>query len=209
MEENQVAAVQNNVFGTQNLLDAALKYNVEKFVLISTDKAVSPCSVYGVSKMLCEKMVLEASKHASKNQAIMFVRFGNVLGSRGSILPLFMGQIKNGGPLTVTDENMERFFMTIPEACSLVLQSGGVGKNGACYLLDMGEPLKILDLAKQIIKFSGLEPYKDIDIKIVGARKGERLYEPLWLEEENPTATEYAKILQLKNLPYESLSAHS
>lgn len=204
MEENQVAAVQNNVFGTQNFLDAALKYNVEKFVLISTDKAVSPCSVYGVSKMLCEKMVLEASKHASKNQAIMFVRFGNVLGSRGSILPLFMGQIKNGGPLTVTDENMERFFMTIPEACSLVLQSGGVGKNGACYLLDMGEPLKILDLAKQIIKFSGLEPYKDIDIKIVGARKGERLYEPLWLEEENPTATEYAKILQLKNLPYES-----
>jgi FlaA1/EpsC-like NDP-sugar epimerase len=134
----------------------------------------------------------------------MFVRFGNVLGSRGSILPIFQNQIKMGGPITVTDENMERFFMTIPEACSLVLQTGGVGKNGQSYLLDMGEPIKILDLAKQIIKFSGLEPYKDIDIKIVGCRKGERLIEPLWLEEENPTATEYKKLLTLENKPYDS-----
>ena len=204
MEENQVAAIENNVFGTKNLLDAAIKHKVDRFVLISTDKAVAPVSVYGVSKMLCEKLVLEYAKKANKNQAVMFVRFGNVLGSRGSILPLFQSQIKTGGPITVTDEKMERFFMTIPEACSLVLQTGGVGKNGQSYLLDMGEPIKIIDLAKQIIKFSGLEPYKDIDIKIVGSRKGERLVEPLWLKEENPTATEYPKILQLENKEYEN-----
>lgn len=204
MEENQVAAIQNNVFGTKNLLDASLKHNVERFVLISTDKAVEPVSVYGVSKMLCEKLVLDAAKKAGENQAIMFVRFGNVLGSRGSILPLFQNQIKTGGPVTVTSEKMERFFMTIPEACSLVLQSGGVGKNGCSYLLDMGESVKIIDLAKQIIKFSGLEPYKDIEIKIIGARKGERLTEPLWLKEENPKPTEYPKILQLENIEYSS-----
>ena len=205
MEENQVSAVENNVFGTKNLLDAALKHKVDRFVLISTDKAVAPVSVYGYSKMLGEKMVLDvAKKAANSNQSFMFVRFGNVLGSRGSILPLFQSQIKTGGPITVTDEKMERFFMTIPEACSLVLQTGGVGKNGKSYLLDMGEPLKIIDLAKQIIKFSGLEPYKDIDIKIVGARKGERLYEPLWLKEENPTPTDYKKILQLENKEYDS-----
>ena len=202
MEENQVAAIENNVFGTKNLLDAAIKHHVDRFVLISTDKAVAPVSVYGVSKMLCEKLVLEYAKKAGKDQAVMFVRFGNVLGSRGSILPLFQSQIKTGGPITVTDEKMERFFMTIPEACSLVLQTGGVGKNGQSYLLDMGEPIKIIDLAKQIIRFSGLEPYKDIDIITVGARKGERLIEPLWLKEENPTPTKYPKILQLENKDY-------
>ena len=189
MEENQVAAIENNVFGTKNLLDAALKHKVERFVLISTDKAVAPVSVYGVSKMLCEKLLLDAAKKTEKNQNFMFVRFANVLGSRGSILPLFQNQIAMGGPITVTDEKMERYFMTIPEACSLVLQTGGVGENGKSYLLDMGEPLKIIELAKQIIKFSGLEPYKDIDIKIVGARKGERLIEPLWLEEEHTVKT--------------------
>jgi FlaA1/EpsC-like NDP-sugar epimerase len=202
MEENQVAAVENNVFGTKNLLDAALTHKVDRFVLISTDKAVAPVSVYGVSKMLCEKLVLDAAKRADNNQSFMFVRFGNVLGSRGSILPLFQDQIKTGGPITVTDDKMERFFMTIPEACSLVLQTGGVGENGKSYLLDMGEPVKIIDLAKQIIKFSGLEPYKDIDIKIVGSRKGERLIEPLWLKEENPTPTKYKKLLQLDNKEY-------
>ena len=210
MEENQVAAIENNVFGTKNLLDASIKHKVDRFVLISTDKAVSPVSVYGLSKMLCEKMVLNAAKKISQTdsedkaqkQAFMFVRFGNVLGSRGSILPIFQSQIKTGGPVTVTDERMERFFMTIPEACSLVLQTGGVGQNGKSYLLDMGEPIKILDLAKQIIRFSGLEPYKDIDIKIVGSRKGERLEEPLWLKEENPSPTAYPKILQLENIEY-------
>lgn len=204
MEENQVAAIENNVFGTKNLLDAALKHKVDRFVLISTDKAVAPVSVYGVSKMLCEKLVLDAAKKASSNQNLMFVRFANVLGSRGSILPLFQNQIANGGPVTVTDEKMERFFMTIPEACSLVLQTGGIGENGKSYLLDMGEPIKIIDIAKQMIKLSGMEPYKDIDIKIVGARKGERLIEPLWLKEENPTPTKYEKLLQLENKDYES-----
>ena len=129
----------------------------------------------------------------------MFVRFGNVLGSRGSILPLFMEQIKNGGPVTVTSPEMERYFMTIPEACSLVLQTGGAGKNGESYLLDMGERIKIIELAEQIIRFSGLEPHKDIAIKIVGKRKGERETEPLWLDEEEPKKTEYTKILRLKN----------
>ena len=200
MEENPVAVIENNVFGTKNILDAAIEFGVERFVLISTDKAVSPVSVYGVSKMLCEKLVLDSSKHAKAGQSFMFVRFGNVLGSRGSILPLFMKQIKNGGPVTVTDSEMVRFFMTIPEACSLVLQTGGVGSNGRSYLLDMGEPIKIIEMAEQIIKFSGFEPYKDIDIKIIGAREGERNYEPLWLEEENPQKTEFEKLLILKNL---------
>ena len=200
MEENPVAAIENNVFGTKNLLDASLENGVQRFVLISTDKAVEPVSTYGISKMLCEKLVLDASKHATDRQSFMFVRFGNVLGSRGSILPLFMEQIKNGGPVTVTDPTMERFFMTIPEACSLVLQTGGVGKNGISYLLDMGTPVKILELAEQIIRFSGFEPYKDIDIKITGPRKGERCIEPLWLPEEKPSPTEYPKIMQLQNV---------
>lgn len=204
MEANPVAVMENNVLGTKNLLDAALKHQVSRFVLISTDKAVSPVCTYGFSKMLCEKLVLDASKKTSENQAFMFVRFGNVLGSRGSILPLFQNQIKNGGPVTVTDKNMERFFMTIPEACSLVLEAGGHGENGRSYLLDMGEPIKILELAETIIRFSGLEPYKDIDIKIIGARPGERLDEPLWLKEENPEPTEFPKILKLVNLPWDS-----
>lgn len=202
MEENPVAVIENNVFGTKNLLDASLKFDVKKFVLISTDKAVSPVSVYGVSKYLCEKLLLDAANKATLlKKDFMFVRFGNVLGSRGSILPLFMEQIKNGGPVTVTDPGMERYFMTIPEACSLVLQTGGVGKNGFSYLLDMGDPIKIKDLAEHIISFSGLEPYKDIEILFTGARKGERLTEPLWLEEEKPKQTEYQKILKLTSLP--------
>lgn len=200
MEENSVAAIENNVFGTKNLLDAAIEAGTEKFVLISTDKAVEPVSVYGASKMLCEKLVIQAAQKARKKQAFMFVRFGNVLGSRGSILPIFMEQIKNGGPVTVTDPQMERYFMTIPEACSLVLQTGGVGANGASYLLDMGEPIKILELAKQVIKFSGFTPDKEIKIQFIGARKGERLEEPLWIEEENPEPTEYKKILKLTNI---------
>lgn len=202
MEENPVAVIENNVFGTKNLLDAALDHGVEKFVLISTDKAVSPVSIYGVSKMLSEKLVLQYAKKTCSSQSFMFVRFGNVLGSRGSILPLFQNQIKTGGPVTVTDKNMERFFMTIPEACSLVLKTGGIGSNGKSYLLDMGEPIKIIDLAEQIIKFSGLEPGKDIEIKIIGLREGERTYEPLWLEEEEPKKTEHEKLLELKNIEF-------
>ena len=199
MEENPVAAIANNVFGTKNILDSSIKHGVMRFVLISTDKAVNPESVYGASKTICEKLVLDAARKAGEEKKFMFVRFGNVLGSRGSILPLFMEQIKTGGPVTVTSEKMERFFMTIPEACSLVLQTGGVGSNAESYLLDMGEPIKIIELAKQIIKFSGLEPYRDIDIKIIGKRKGERDFEPLWLKEEEAKPTDYPKILKLKN----------
>ncbi len=206
MEENPVAVIENNVFGTKNLLDASLESGVGRFVLISTDKAVSPISVYGVSKMLSEKLVLDYSARVSESQSFMFVRFGNVLGSRGSLLPIFMEQIKKGGPLTVTDKNMERFFMTIPEACSLVLQTGGVGENGRSYLLDMGEPLKIVDIAEQVIRLAGLEPYKDIDISFIGCRPGERLYEPLWLKEENPTPTKYPKILSLENRAMETIT---
>ncbi len=199
MEENPVAVIENNVFGTKNLLDACLECGVKKFVLISTDKAVEPVSIYGVSKMLCEKLLLHASQKAPEGSAYMFVRFGNVIGSRGSILPLFNAQIKTGGPLTVTHPDMKRFFMTIPEACSLVLQSGGVGKNGTPYLLDMGEPIKILTLAEEVIRMYGFEPYKDVDIKFIGLRKGERMDEPLWTKEENPQKTDYNKILMLKN----------
>lgn len=209
LEENPIAAIENNVFGTKNLLDAALETRVERFVLISTDKAVNPVSVYGVSKMLCEKLIIEyaqKSENLKKDKSFMFVRFANVLGSRGSILPIFMEQIKNGGPVTVTNPEMERYFMTIPEACSLVLQTGGVGKNGKAYLLDMGESVKILDLARQIIKFAGYEPDKDIKIQFIGTRRGERLKEPLWLDEENPVQTEYKKILSLKNIPLENIN---
>ena len=202
MEENPVAAIENNVFGTKNLLDACIAHGVRRFVLVSTDKAVSPVSVYGVSKMLCEKLVLSYADKARDGKSFMFVRFGNVLGSRGSILPLFMEQIKNGGPVTVTDKAMERYFMTIPEACSLVLRTGGVGENGSSYLLGMGQPVKITELAEQIIRFSGFEPYKDIDIVFTGARKGERAIEPLRLPEEEAQKTSYKKIMRLKNTPY-------
>ena len=197
MEENPVAVMENNIFGTKNLLDAAVENGVERFVLISTDKAVEPVSVYGVSKMLCEKLVLETAQNIKIPGAYMFVRFGNVLGSRGSILPLFAEQLKTGGPLTVTDPSVKRFFMTIPEACSLVLKTGGVGINAASYLLDMGDPIKIEDIARQFIRFSGLEPETDVAIRYIGLRPGERLEEPLWTKEENPEPTEHPKILKL------------
>ncbi|TYT78707.1 polysaccharide biosynthesis protein [Treponema phagedenis] len=201
MERNPVAVIENNVFGTKNLLDACIAHDVKRFVLISTDKAVDPISIYGVSKMLNEKNLLAAAAqiNGKKNQdaAYMFVRFGNVLGSRGSIFPLFMEQIQCGGPVTVTDPQMTRFFMTIPEACSLVLQTGGVGINGQSYLLDMGEPVNILETAKQLIRFHGYEPEKDIPIEIIGVRPGERLTEPLWSSDEAIEKTGYPKILRL------------
>jgi len=204
MEANPVAVIENNVFGTANLLDACLEAGVKRFVLISTDKAVDPVSIYGASKMLCEKLVLAAAQrsagttHDPAKDAYMFVRFGNVLGSRGSILPLFIDQIKKGGPVTVTDPAMVRYFMTIPEACSLVLKTGGVGINGESYLLDMGEPVKIIEVAEQLIRIMGYEPGTDIPISIIGSRPGERLDEPLWSKSENPVKTEYSKILKLE-----------
>ena len=199
MEANPVAVIENNVFGTVNLLDACRDSGVERFVLVSTDKAVDPVSVYGVSKMLCEQLVTAAATGSQDgNQAWMFVRFGNVLGSRGSILPLFIDQIKKGGPVTVTDPRMIRFFMTIPEACSLVLKTGGVGVNGESYLLDMGEPVRILEVAEQLIRFMGYEPGTDIPITFIGQRPGERLDEPLWSPAEQPIPTEHPRILKLE-----------
>ena len=204
MEANPVAVIENNVFGTKNLLDACIENGVKRFVLISTDKAVNPVSIYGVSKMLNEKMVLDAAarvgeKYGSPDYAYMVVRFGNVLGSRGSIFPLFVEQVKKGGPVTVTSPDMMRFFMTIPEACSLVLQTGGVGINGQSYLLDMGEPVNILETARQLIRYMGYEPEKDIPIEIIGVRPGERLEEPLISKTEYTEQTDYPKILRLQN----------
>ncbi|MDR2209995.1 MAG: polysaccharide biosynthesis protein [Spirochaetaceae bacterium] len=195
MEENPVAAMENNFFGTKNLVDAAKTHGVRRFVHITTDKAVDPVSVYGASKLLCERLVLAA---AGPENRFMVVRFGNVLGSRGSIMLLFQRQIEKGGPLTVTHPDMKRWFMTIPEACSLVLKAGGVGENGNLYLLDMGEPVLIRDLAEQMIRFYGYESGRDIRIEYTGTRPGERLDEKLWGKDERPEPTGFNRILVLK-----------
>ena len=195
MEANPVEAVKNNVFGTKNIVDASRRSGVERFVLISTDKAVEPTSVYGASKLLAEEIVLHEGK-AGHN--FLVVRFGNVLGSRGSILPLFRRQILKGGPVTVTHPDARRFFMTIPEASSLVLTAGGVGCGGEVYLLDMGESVSIRDLAEQMIRFYGYEPGEEIKIAYTGLRKGEKLDEKLYADTEVPEATGHSKILKLK-----------
>jgi FlaA1/EpsC-like NDP-sugar epimerase len=197
MEENPVAAIENNVFGTKNLVNAAKECGVKRFVHITTDKAVEPVSVYGASKCLCEQLVLNAAKNGSDGTAFMVVRFGNVLGSRGSIMLLFQKQIEKGGPLTVTHPDMKRWFMTIPEACSLVLKAGGVGENRGLYLLDMGEPVRIRDMAEQMIRFYGFEPGKDIEIVYTGIRPGERLDEKLWSDNEAVEPTDFCRILKL------------
>jgi FlaA1/EpsC-like NDP-sugar epimerase len=203
MEENPVAAVENNVLGTENLIRAVRNHGVRRFVHITTDKAVEPVSVYGASKYLCEKLVLEEAEKITASgeegdPAFMVVRFGNVLGSRGSIVPLFQRQIEKGGPVTVTHPDMRRWFMTIPEACSLVLKAGGVGENRTLYLLDMGEPIRIRDMAEQMIRFYGFEPEEDIKIEYVGLRPGERLGEKLWAGDETPVMTAYSRILKLE-----------
>jgi FlaA1/EpsC-like NDP-sugar epimerase len=206
MEENPVAAIENNFFGAYNLLSACRRSGVKRFVLVSTDKAVDPVSIYGASKRLCERLALEAAAERSSGAGskkepeinYMVVRFGNVLGSRGSIMPLFQKQIENGGPLTITHPEMRRYFMTIPEACSLVLKAGGVGENGKLYLLDMGEPVRIRDMAEQMIRFYGFEPEEDIKIEYIGLRPGERLEEDLWGKDEIPVPTEFNRILRVE-----------
>jgi len=203
MEENPVAAIENNVFGTENIIRAAMRHGVKRFVHITTDKAVDPVSVYGASKLICEQLVMEAAVAAASDGVnpeagnFMVVRFGNVLGSRGSIVPLFQKQIERGGPVTVTHPDARRWFMTIPEACSLVLKAGGVGENGKLYLLDMGEPVRIRDLAEQMIRFYGFEPETDIKVEYMGLRRGERLDERLWSVDEEPRETEYSRILRV------------
>lgn len=189
MELNPDEAVFNNVGGTQNLIEAALGCDVERFVNISTDKAVNPTSVMGASKRVAEYLVGRAASQAKPGQAFVSVRFGNVLGSRGSVVPIFRDQIRRGGPLTVTHPDIVRYFMTIPEAAQLVLEAGRKGENGAVYVLDMGEPIKIVDLARDLILLSGLEPSVDIDIFFTGLRPGEKLFEePLTMEENEASA---------------------
>ena len=192
MEENPNAAVKNNVFGTLNVVRSADINNVEKFVLISTDKAVNPTNVMGATKRIAEK-IIQTYNGISKTDYVA-VRFGNVLGSNGSVIPLFKKQISEGGPLTVTDERVIRYFMTIPEACQLVLQAGAMANGGEIFVLDMGEPVKIIDLARDLIKLSGFEPDIDIKIEIVGLRPGEKLYEELLINSPNIGKTKHDKI---------------
>jgi len=180
MEINVVEAVTNNVIGTQNLTRVSIAHNVERFVLISTDKAVRPSSVYGATKRLAEMIVLDVARQS--HQAFTVVRFGNVLGSRGSIIPKFKNQIANGGPVTITHPDMYRFFMTIPEAVYLVLQAASIENGGETFVLNMGEPVRILDLAEDLIRLSGLEPHQDVGIEYTGIRAGEKLTEELWDE---------------------------
>ena len=192
METSPLEAIKNNVFGTYNVVNCADEYNVKRFVLISTDKAVNPTNIMGATKRLCE-MIIQAKNKVSNTEYVA-VRFGNVLGSNGSVVPLFKKQIAHGGPVTVTHKDITRFFMTIPEAVSLVLQAMSGAKGGEIFVLDMGEPVKIYDMAKKLIKLSGLEPDVDIQIKVTGLRPGEKLYEEILMAEEGLTETKHDKI---------------
>ena len=192
METSPLEAIKNNVFGTYNVVNCADEFNAKRFILISTDKAVNPTNIMGATKRLCE-MIVQAKNKVSKTEYVA-VRFGNVLGSNGSVIPLFKKQIAKGGPVTVTHKDITRFFMTIPEAVSLVLQAMSYAKGGEIFVLDMGEPVKIYDMAENLIKLSGLEPNVDIQIKITGLRPGEKLYEELLMDEENLKETKHEKI---------------
>ena len=193
MEDSVCEAVKNNIFGTKVLVDLSIRHGVDRFLMVSTDKAVNPTNVMGATKRVCEMIVMNA---ASKNSGTKFcaTRFGNVLGSSGSVIPLFRKQIENGGPVTVTDKRIVRYFMTIPEACALVLTAASFAGNGELFVLDMGEPVRILDLAVTMVKLSGLVPYKDIDIVETGLRPGEKLYEEILVDKEKADTTEHEKI---------------
>lgn len=198
MERNPFKAFEVNVLGTQNVADLSSEFGVEKFVMISTDKAVNPTNVMGATKRLAEKYVHGLNSHHANKTRFIITRFGNVLGSNGSVIPLFKKQIEAGGPITVTHEEIIRYFMTIPEACQLVLEAGTMGKGGEVFVFDMGEPVKIFDLAKRMIKLSGLTLDRDIDIVISGLRPGEKLYEELLSNEESTIPTYHPKIMMAK-----------
>ncbi|WP_367890017.1 polysaccharide biosynthesis protein [Polaribacter batillariae] len=198
MEHSPYEAIKINVCGTKNIADLSLKYNVERFVMVSTDKAVNPTNVMGASKRVAEKYICCLSKE-SKFTKFTITRFGNVLGSNGSVIPLFKKQIENGGPLTVTHKDITRYFMTIPEACRLVLEAGTMGVGGEIYIFDMGKSVKIFDMAKRMISLSGLNYPEDIDIKITGLRPGEKLYEELLANGENTKKTYHEKIMIAKS----------
>lgn len=197
MELNPPEAVSNNIQGTKNLLDLALEYGVQNFVMISTDKAVNPANIMGASKRAAEMLVLQAAQRSRK--PFVVVRFGNVLGSRGSVVPTFKKQIAEGGPITVTHPDICRYFMTIPEAVQLVLQASVIGKGGEVFMLDMGKPVKIVDLAKELIHLSGYEVGKHIDIVFTGLRPGEKLFEELFIPGEKYEPTQHQKLFMVKN----------
>jgi FlaA1/EpsC-like NDP-sugar epimerase len=197
MEQNVSEAVLNNVLGTRVVAELSARFGAERFVLISSDKAVRPSSVMGATKRIAEGVVQEVQARSSCR--FMSVRFGNVLGSRGSVIPTFLRQIQAGGPLTITHPEMRRYFMTIPEAVQLVLQAGAMGTGGEVFVLDMGEPVKVLDLARDLIRLSGLQEGQDVEIRYTGLRPGEKLYEELFFSAENAVPTSHAKVLRARN----------
>jgi FlaA1/EpsC-like NDP-sugar epimerase len=196
MEYNVEDAITNNVVGTRNIVQVSTNSDVERFVLISTDKAVKPINVYGATKRLAEMIVIDAAQRTGR--AYTVVRFGNVLGSRGSVVPIFKSQIARGGPVLVTHPEMERYFMTIPEAVHLVLQASAMGQGGEAFILNMGEQVSILELAEDLIRLSGLEPGRDIEIAFTGIRRGEKLSEDLWEQGSNFQPTEHSEIFRSK-----------
>lgn len=207
MEKNPHEAFRVNVGGTKNISDLAIKYKAEKFVMISSDKAVNPTNVMGASKKVCELLVHAQARRQGINTKFITTRFGNVLGSNGSVIPLFKKQIAEGGPVTITDPEITRFFMTIPEACQLVLEAGFMGNGGEIFIFDMGKPIKILDIAIKLIQLSGLEPYQDIEIVYTGLRPGEKLYEELFAtsEEQLPTHNPKISIAKIADADYECI----
>lgn len=203
MESNVEEAIYNNVMGTQVTADTAEKYQTEKFILVSTDKVVRPTSVMGMTKKIAEKYIQYKSRDSQTR--FMTVRFGNVLGSNGSVVPLFKRQIEKGGPVTVTHPDMERYFMLIPEAVQLILQSAALGEGGEIFLLEMGNPVRLMDLAEKMIRLLGYSPHENMEIKITGIRPGEKLYEELIDAGEDIMPTVHDKIKRLKsnNVPQE------
>jgi FlaA1/EpsC-like NDP-sugar epimerase len=205
MEANPIEAVRNNVFATTAVAEVASEFRVKRFVLVSTDKAVSPKNVLGQTKAVCEWIVEAAAAREENGTQFISVRFGNVLGSSGSVIPLFRRQIARGGPVTVTHPDMTRYFMTIPEAVQLIIQAGAMGESGDVYVLDMGTPVKIIDLARDMIRLSGKEPDRDIAIEFVGVRPGEKLHEELWGDGEDAAPTQHPKILRCATQPVDPL----